>query len=251
MGLKENIKQLWTKKIEKEYVKLLSQKKISYHAWVEKQEREEIAVSANASGNGGQYILMLQKTGRLAEHAKQWISAFFAEHPEVQILYGDEDFLTEQGIRENPWYKPCWSPDTYLSQFYVGSVIAVRNSLYEMACNGAKSESDFNGKVCNELKPSLDMAGKELRMSADGTLYFDKPEEIRSLLTACINLAGGFEKGCKTIAGCPHILFHMTDTQVWEEYMASAEKQFCAEELHCTEELSGAENKLRNYRCRL
>ncbi len=40
------------------------------------------------------------------------------------LVYGDEDVLTEQG-REKPWFKPDWSPDTFLSYFYMGSLVAL------------------------------------------------------------------------------------------------------------------------------
>lgn len=214
MGLKEAVKQLWVKKIEKEYEKLLSQKKISYREWVEDKEREAVSrcvktVDAHESRDSaavpddpGEYVLLQQKAGHLSEHAKLWISAYFAEHPEVQILYGDEDFLNEQGIRENPWYKPCWSPDTYLSQFYVGSVIAVKKSLLEK------------------------------------NYLFSTPQEIRPILTPCIKLAGGFEKGCRTIARCPQVLFHVTDRKVWEKYLASAETVLNGKEGVETEKVS-------------
>lgn len=44
------------------------------------------------------------------------------EHP--VLIYGDEDVLRE-GKRKQPWLKPDWSPDTFLSQFYPGSLVAV------------------------------------------------------------------------------------------------------------------------------
>lgn len=40
------------------------------------------------------------------------------------LVYGDEDVLTEKG-REKPWFKPDWSPDTFLSYFYMGSLVAL------------------------------------------------------------------------------------------------------------------------------
>lgn len=44
------------------------------------------------------------------------------EHP--VLLYGDED-VRKDGKRIQPWLKPDWSPDTFLSQFYLGSFVAV------------------------------------------------------------------------------------------------------------------------------
>ena len=121
MGLKAAIKQFCVKKNEIKYQKLLSGKKVSYDTWVKKQEKMK-----EAAGETVDYVLLLQKGGTLSPMAHIWITRFFQEYPQVQILYGDEDLLGEDGKRENPWYKPCWSPDTYLTQYYVGSVVAVR-----------------------------------------------------------------------------------------------------------------------------
>ena len=76
-------------------------------------------------------MLFRQREGRLSEDALERIGLFFKKHPEVQIVYGEEDLEDTEGIRHNPWYKPDWSPDLYDSCFYPGSVIAVRKELLE------------------------------------------------------------------------------------------------------------------------
>lgn len=40
------------------------------------------------------------------------------------LVYGDEDVIKD-GKRQNPWFKPDWSPDTFLSCFYFGAFVAV------------------------------------------------------------------------------------------------------------------------------
>lgn len=40
------------------------------------------------------------------------------------LVYGDED-VVKDGKRQNPWLKPDWSPDTFLSCFYFGAFVAV------------------------------------------------------------------------------------------------------------------------------
>ena len=195
MGLKETVKQLWIKKMEKEYERLLSGKKVSYDTWIRQRE-----VSApETDGEVVEYTLLLQKDGTLSGQAHALITKYFRENPQVQILYGDEDFMTEDGRRENPWFKPCWSPDTYLSQFYVGSVVAVRKEL--MALTGALSEDEqFTDRV-----------------------MFEQPEEVRSRLTKALKICGAFEKGSSAVARCPYILFHVKSEEVWASYLTSAE----------------------------
>lgn len=40
------------------------------------------------------------------------------------LVYGDEDVIVD-GKRQNPWFKPDWSPDAFLSCFYFGAFVAV------------------------------------------------------------------------------------------------------------------------------
>ncbi len=49
----------------------------------------------------------------------------FLENKNIILIYGDED-VQKEGHRENPWFKPDWSPDTFLSYFYFGSMVAIR-----------------------------------------------------------------------------------------------------------------------------
>lgn len=205
MKLKEAVKKILIKKLNKSYSKQLDRRKVSYDTWVREIEarvskdcsdakKHSDFASGKETADAGQrvYRLFLQKNGRLSEQAYSCLDRFFAEHPEALIVYGDEDLETTEGSRENPWYKPCWSPDLYLSGFYPGSVIAVRNSCLDA-------------------------------IATDSPVLFRKPEEIRPILRTCIERAGGFDKGCLTILHCPYILFHVAEEQVWESYLASKE----------------------------
>lgn len=49
----------------------------------------------------------------------------FSKNKNIILIYGDED-VKKDGHREKPWLKPDWSPDTFLSQFYFGSLVAIR-----------------------------------------------------------------------------------------------------------------------------
>ena len=202
MGLKAAIKQFYVKKNEIKYQKLLSGKKVSYDTWIKKQEKMK-----ETAGEVVDYVLLLQKNGTLSPMAHVWITRFFQEYPQVQILYGDEDLLGENGRRENPWYKPCWSPDTYLTQYYVGSVVAVRKELADLIWEFSEEES-FTGRI-----------------------LFDDPAEVRERLTKAFRTCGAFEKGSDCVARCPHMLFTANDTQVWDGYLQSKEKaeKICGE----------------------
>lgn len=63
--------------------------------------------------------------GECSENAYGMIFGQFASNENIILIYGDED-TQEESIRENPWFKPDWSPDRFLSCFYFGGLVAVR-----------------------------------------------------------------------------------------------------------------------------
>ena len=197
MQIKNAVKQLLTRRLDDKYEKRLSGRKVDYDTWVREQEKDMIAAEErNLDESRGEFVVFLQKNGRLSFGAIGRMREYFAGHEECQILYGDEDVMGADGVRKYPWYKPCWSPDLYLDCFYPGSVIAVRRFL---------------------AQKFLAKEGLE-----GGRILFERPEEIRDLLYGLFTEAGGFEKDCRTISRLPEILFHAGDSAVWEKYMGMA-----------------------------
>ena len=68
-------------------------------------------------------ILFVMAEGMLSDLALPMLFKTWNEEMPV-LVYGDEDVMAEQG-REKPWFKPDWSPDTFLSYFYMGSLVAL------------------------------------------------------------------------------------------------------------------------------
>lgn len=161
MGIKSFLKQGMAYGLDKQYEKKCASRKILYKDWVASMEEAE---SSSAGERVEAVFLSDAENGAWADGAKERAEAFLSAHPEVCVVYGDEDVETTPGQYENPWLKPCWSPDTYLWKDYLGEAVAVRKSFYEKA----------------EEK------------SRDGLL----------------KAAGGFTKGCQSIAHINGILFH-------------------------------------------
>jgi GT2 family glycosyltransferase len=61
-------------------------------------------------------------------------------HPDVDLIYSDEDKLADDGF-EAPVFKPDWSSDFFLSYNYVGHLTAVRRDVVKKA-GGFRSEFD-------------------------------------------------------------------------------------------------------------
>ena len=80
--------------------------------------------------------------GELTDRAIPFIQKTFLENPEADVLYGDEDIATLDagdllkygrsvvGTRQNPFFKPEWSPNAFLDHFYFCNVVVIRRSSF-------------------------------------------------------------------------------------------------------------------------
>lgn len=94
-------------------------------------------------------ILFASSKGELSEISIPLIYRKMREDKNIIMIYGDED-VREEGRRKKPWFKPDWSPDTFLSGFYFGSLVAVRGSaLREIQVKERKDFTVYG--LCYEL----------------------------------------------------------------------------------------------------
>ncbi|MGI8890494.1 MAG: glycosyltransferase family 2 protein [Chthoniobacterales bacterium] len=77
----------------------------------------------------GEWCALLDQDDVLAEHAFAEVVSAIAQERELNILYSDEDFLDEQGIHSNPFFKPDWNPELFLAQNYLNHLGVYRTSL--------------------------------------------------------------------------------------------------------------------------
>lgn len=206
--------------LNREYAARLARAKrrISYEEWLQLAERQGrdsayrpgvLADRCAASQQLGLDLLkeqgiwlILQRDGYMDPMAFSWIADYFREHPETLLLYGDEDSLDETGEhRCRPYFKPDWSPDTWLSSFYLGSVIALRRELVQRLPVGGDSQGTDSGE--------RDSRGT-WPQDCEGVLRFDRPAQVRILVHQLLELAGGFTRGCCAIAHLRGMLFHMS-----------------------------------------
>ncbi len=93
------------------------------------------------------YVIFCSERGRMSDNTQAIVEQYFEAHPETEILYGAEDEWNmekqEGDMRENPWFKPVFSPETLLSFFYFGSLFAIRREAFETI----KWLGSDNGKV--------------------------------------------------------------------------------------------------------
>lgn len=77
----------------------------------------------------GEFIALLDHDDELAENALYENTVLLNKHPDADMIYSDEDKMSEEGERHSPFFKPDWSPDTLLSHMYTCHLGVYRTSL--------------------------------------------------------------------------------------------------------------------------
>ncbi|MCM3493409.1 glycosyltransferase [Paenibacillus lactis] len=67
----------------------------------------------------GEFIGLLDHDDELSRDALYENVKMLNMHPDADLIYSDEDKITEEGERHSPFFKPDWSPDLLMSQMYI------------------------------------------------------------------------------------------------------------------------------------
>ena len=92
-----------------------------------------ISVNSNTALTlaGGAYIALMDADDLLSEDALFWVAREIALHPDVDLLFSDEDKIDDSGKRFNPYFKSAWNPALMLSQNAFSHLGVYRRSLVE------------------------------------------------------------------------------------------------------------------------
>lgn len=231
MNVKEKIKKRLIDTCDEQYEKELNERIDSYANWyrLHKEElKKTITKKDHSEGEKLTYDVVLYShvrnyivsgrkkkeimiccsdEGKLSEYAVTLILDFFADNPDINLVYGDEDIMDENGNPQDAWFKPDWSPDTFLSTFYFGNIFAIRTSELYLINPGNRKASDYESiSSIREDTREEDLASKQ-----------DLDDGMRSWIYGklCLKLAqaeGGFSKRNGTTFPIGHItevLLHM------------------------------------------
>jgi len=88
----------------------------------------------------GEWVALLDHDDVLEPDALFQIVKLLQTHPDADLIYTDEDKLSENGW-EAPVFKPDWSPDLFRSHNYIGHLTAMRRELVDKV-GGFRSEFD-------------------------------------------------------------------------------------------------------------
>ena len=95
----------------------------------------------------GEYIALLDHDDLLAPHALASVVELLNQHPEADFIYSDEDKVNAQNIHSDPYFKPDWCPDTFLSRMYTCHLGVYRRDLVTRVGNfrtGFEGSQDYD-----------------------------------------------------------------------------------------------------------
>jgi GT2 family glycosyltransferase len=77
----------------------------------------------------GDFIVLMDSDDILPEDALYWAAEEINAHPDVDLIYSDEDKVDIDGSRYEPYFKPDWNPALMLSQNTFSHLGVYRHSL--------------------------------------------------------------------------------------------------------------------------
>ncbi|MEO2036196.1 MAG: glycosyltransferase [Planctomycetaceae bacterium] len=96
-----------------------------------RDERGNISAASNTALEiaSGEFITLLDHDDELAEHALYMVAEEINQSPDADMIYSDEDRISENGERESPYFKSGWNPDLMLSQNMICHLVVLRRQL--------------------------------------------------------------------------------------------------------------------------
>ncbi|XGV98058.1 MAG: glycosyltransferase [Leptolyngbya sp. BL-A-14] len=79
----------------------------------------------------GEFVALLDHDDLLTPDALYEVALLINRQPEVDLIYSDEDKLDDQETLREPFFKPDWCPDSFLSRMYICHLGVYRRSLVE------------------------------------------------------------------------------------------------------------------------
>ena len=126
-------------------------------------------VSDNKGDENVVYVFVSPK-GKLTKRATEVIKQYFIAHPDINVVYGDEDEVGKGGKYIHPYFKPDWSPDSYLNAFYIGSFFACRAPSMHAAATEYDNAVRMLGGTSNK-KNSPEQVGLEASLLSADVLF--------------------------------------------------------------------------------
>ena len=96
----------------------------------------------------GSWIALIEPNDCICPHTLLYVVTHVARHPSARLIYTDEDKMDVRGRRCEPYFKCDWNPDLFLSQNFLGGLIAYERTLVQ-SVSGFRNE--FEGALDYDL----------------------------------------------------------------------------------------------------
>jgi GT2 family glycosyltransferase len=90
-----------------------------------KNEYYNILIDASC----GDFLTLINPGDRLSPEALYEVMSLIEKCPTTDFLYSDDAEINNRGWLVNPFFKPDWNPDTFLSRMYTGRLSVFRKNL--------------------------------------------------------------------------------------------------------------------------
>jgi glycosyltransferase involved in cell wall biosynthesis len=77
----------------------------------------------------GEFSALLDQDDLLPRHALYHVAIEINQHPDVNLIYSDEDKIDDLGTRSDPYFKSGWNPDLFLSHNMISHLGIYRTAL--------------------------------------------------------------------------------------------------------------------------
>ncbi|MDP2805082.1 MAG: glycosyltransferase, partial [Gallionellaceae bacterium] len=96
-----------------------------------REKNGHISAASNSALDlvNGEYIALLDNDDLLREHALFWVADAIVTNPDAGLIYSDEDKIDQSRLRYDPYFKPDWNPDLFLSHNMICHLGAYRTDL--------------------------------------------------------------------------------------------------------------------------
>ena len=100
---------------------------------VRREQNGHISAASNSALElaTGRFVALLDHDDILPAHALHTVAVAVQAHPDVDVIYSDEDHIDDRGRRSHPYFKPDWNPDLMLGQNLISHLGVYRRALVE------------------------------------------------------------------------------------------------------------------------
>ena len=101
--------------------------------WLRREQNGHISAASNSAlaMATGDWVVLMDHDDLLPRQALYEVAATIAAHPDVQVVFSDEDQVDGEGMQFAPYFKPGFDPDLLMAQNLISHLGAYRRALLQ------------------------------------------------------------------------------------------------------------------------